>query len=130
MSLLKSYFNFQIKSKLLIPKTIGIPSKKKNKRLPKPKRISIRNRRLSTKKVFVGRGDLKHTNNKVIITFYLYNTEGMFLSRTFKSLSLGLFYPRNNLKKSINKDRNGKKIITYNRIFSLYEYLSLRDHYF
>ncbi len=130
MSLLKSYFNFQIKAKLLIGKPNAIPSKNKNKGLPKPKRISIRDRRLSTKKVFVGRGDLKHTNNNVIITFYLYNTEGMFLARTFKSLSLGLFYPRNDLKKFINKDRNGKKNITYNRIFSLYEYLSLRDHYF
>jgi len=62
LSLLKSYFNLQIKDKKI-----------------KNKRNVIKNRRLSTKRVFIGRGELKHSNNKVIITFYVYNTEAMFL---------------------------------------------------
>jgi hypothetical protein len=62
MRLLKSYFNIQIKDKKI-----------------KNKRQVIKNKRLSTKRVFIGRGELKHSNNKVIITFYVYNTEAMFL---------------------------------------------------
>jgi len=62
MSLLKSYFNMQIKDEII-----------------KNKRNLIKNRRVSTKRVFIGRGELKHSNNKVIITFYVYNTEAMFL---------------------------------------------------
>jgi len=62
MSLLKSYFNMQIKDENI-----------------KNKRNIIKNRRESTKRVFIGRGELKHSNNKVIITFYVYNTEAMFL---------------------------------------------------
>jgi hypothetical protein len=62
MRLLKSYFNIQIKDKKI-----------------KNKRQVIKNKRLSTKRVFIGRGELKHSNNKVIITFYVYNTEAMLL---------------------------------------------------
>jgi hypothetical protein len=62
ISLLKSFFNIQIMDEKI-----------------KNKRNVIKNRRLSTKRVFIGRGELKHSNNKVIITFYVYNTEAMFL---------------------------------------------------
>jgi hypothetical protein len=97
MTLLKTYFNSIIKPKLLIK---IIPNrKKKSKR--KLKSTPIKIRRVSTKRVFVGKGDLKHTSDKVIITFYIYSTEGMVLSRTYKKLSKGLFYPRNKLKETI-----------------------------
>jgi hypothetical protein len=43
--------------------------------------------------VFVGKGELKHTSNKIILTFYIYSTEGMVLSYAFKYLSQGLFLP-------------------------------------
>lgn len=43
-------------------------------------------RRRSSKRIFIGRGELKHTNSKVIITFYVYNTEKMSLKREFLNL--------------------------------------------
>lgn len=111
MKLLKSYFNFQFKLKAF-----------------KIKRIATRYKRLSANKIFVGKGDLKHTNNKVVITFYVYNTENFFLSRNIKYLIKSLYKPIP-LKRYVNIDRYDKRIITYNRPFSLDEYLSLRSHY-
>jgi hypothetical protein len=67
MNLLKSFFNMRVSHKAL-----------------KVKRIINRVRRLSPRKVFVGKGELKHTNAKVIITVYLYNTEKMYLIRQLK----------------------------------------------
>lgn len=64
IKLLKSYFNFEIKRKVL-----------------KTKPLATRFKRLTTKRVFVGKGDLKHTSNKAIITFYIYNTTKLYLSR-------------------------------------------------
>ena len=113
MTLLKNYFNTQLNQKFFKPKT---------------KRVQIRFKRLSTKKVFVGRGDLKHTSNKVIITFYVYNTEGMFLSGNLNQIQKGLFYPNRKLIKYTNKHK-GKIITTYNRKFDLPEFLTLREHY-
>jgi len=114
MTLLKNYFNLQLNKEFFKPKT---------------KPMQIRFKRLSTKKVFVGKGDLKHTSDKVIITFYVYNTEGMFLSSYLNLLQKGLFYQNRVLKKYTNKDINGKIITTYNRKFDLPEFLTLRDHY-
>jgi hypothetical protein len=113
MTLLKNYFNTQLNKKFFKPKT---------------KRVQIRFKRLSTKKVFVGRGDLKHTSDKVIVTFYVYNTEGMFLSGNLNQLQKGLFYPNLKLIKYTNKHK-GKIITTYNRKFDLPEFLTLREHY-
>lgn len=93
MNLLKSYFNLQLK-----PKSLKI----------KTKRISLRDRRVSTKKVFVGRGDLKHTHNKVLITFYVLNTEGMFLSLNYERLRAALYYPRSELQMVVKYDRKVK----------------------
>jgi hypothetical protein len=39
--------------------------------------MPIMYRRLSTLRTFIGKGDLKHTSEKIILTFYVYNTEGM-----------------------------------------------------
>lgn len=64
IKLLKSYFNFEIKNKVL-----------------KTKPLATRFKRLTTKRVFVGKGDIKHTSNKAIITFYIYNTTKLYLSR-------------------------------------------------
>jgi Mitochondrial ribosomal protein (VAR1) len=111
MELLKSYFNFQFKLKAY-----------------KIKRIPTRYKRLSANKIFVGRGDLKHTNNKVIITFYVYNTESFFLFRNIKYLLKSLYEPIP-LEMSIKTGRYDNRIITYNRPFSMDEYLSLRSHY-
>jgi len=114
MNLLKSYFNYNFKLKIFKSNT---------------KQLAIRFKRLTSKKIFVGKGNLKHTSNNVIITFYVYNTEKMFLLSNLKRIQRSLYYPKKRLTKSIHKDRNGKEIITYNRPFTLYEYLALPNHY-
>jgi hypothetical protein len=58
MALLKEYFSMYINNNNLNTKYIS--------------KVNI-NR--SAKRIFIGKGDLKHTSNKVIITFYVYNTE-------------------------------------------------------
>ena len=107
MNLLKSYFNSNLKNNTLKNKT--------------SKRKIIKDKRLSTKRVFVGKGDLKHTNDKVIITIYVYNTEGMYLSNLYKKAKQIIYYPNSELIKTINLDPKNKKkvIITYNRKFRL-----------
>ena len=111
MNLLKSYFNFFINHKIL-----------------NTKRVANRYRKLSANKVFVGKGELKHTNEKVIITSYVYNAEQLYLKSITKKLARSLYYPNKELKKYVSMDRNGKEIITYNRPFTLKEYLNLPDH--
>jgi len=88
----------------------------------------MRFKRLSTKRTFVGKGHLKHTNNKVIITFFIYNTEGMFLSSLFRAMKIKLLFPKKYLKYRITWERNGDITKTYNRWFTLLEYLYQREH--
>jgi hypothetical protein len=122
MYLLKGYFNLQMNYKLV-----------KNHTKP----LTNRYKRLTTKRVFVGRGDLKHTGNKVIITCYTYNAEGMFLSTNFNKLSQGLFNPKKRILFSPKRDRIGKVVVDSNdervmlatRQYTQLEYLSLPDHY-
>lgn len=60
--------------------------------------LPMRYRLLSSKKAFLGKGDLKHTNNKVIITFYLYNANQMFISSNFNDRVKALLLPNKSLK--------------------------------
>jgi hypothetical protein len=112
MKLLKSYFNFQINHKLL-----------------NTKRIATRYKRLSTKRIFVGKGELKHTSSKVIITFYVHNTEKIYLSKAIYLVNKAMFNTEKPLKIYVNKDINNKEIISYNRPFTLKEFLALPEHY-
>jgi len=121
MYLLKSYFNSKMKHKI-------INTKRKNKEKPMLPIL----RRLSGKRVFIGKGDLKHTSTKVIITFYVYNTESMFLVRKFMQFKFGLgnfIASKLKLKKTETKDTEGNIKITYNRLFNLKEYINWRKHY-
>nr|YP_010317415.1 ribosomal protein S3 [Ciborinia camelliae]UNB14740.1 ribosomal protein S3 [Ciborinia camelliae] len=126
MSLVKSYFNFYFKNK---------KSKKKAKKSNKKgqqnmsRRKRSRSRGLSANKIFVAKGDLKHTSSKAVITLYFYNTEKKFLIRKIKKQIFDLYRPNKRLKRFINMDRNSKEIITYNRPFSLKEYLRIPNHY-
>ena len=114
MDLLKSYFNAQLNKKLLKTKT---------------KPLQTRFKRLSTKRTFIGKGHIKHTNNKVTITFFVYNTEGMFLSSLFRAMKIKTLFPRKPLEcKNITRERNGYISISYNRWFTLREYLYQREH--
>lgn len=111
MKLLKSYFNLEINHKKL-----------------KTKRMATRYKRLTSRKLFIGKGDLKHTSSKAIITFYVYNTNKLFLSRAYYLTRKALFYPKKRLEKYI-KEINNKKIISYNRPLKLNEFLALPVHY-
>lgn len=113
MNLLKSFFNFQLNQNLLQNKT---------------KRLQLRFRRVSTKKVFIGRGELKHTSNKILITFFVLNTEGMLLSQNYEKAKKEIFYPRYKFKKTVKYNREGKALVTYNRPLSWEEIYIKGDH--
>jgi len=113
MSLLKSYFNSKLNKEFLKMKI---------------KPLQRRFKRLTTKRTFVGKGHLKHTNNKVTITFFIYNTEGMFLSSLFRAMKIKILFPKKDLKYNITWERNGDITKTYNRWFTLNEYMYQHDH--
>jgi len=106
MFLLRSYFNMSIS-----PKILNI------------KRRFNRFRRLSPRKIFVGKGDFKHTSSKVIITLYHYNTEKMFLINKIKKHFKLLYLARAPIMIASSWDRDGKKIISYNRPYTLEEFM-------
>ena len=60
LKLVKSYFNLY--------------SRKLEKKI-KSRRLRIRGRRLSTNRILTSRAELKHTNDKVIVTIYVYNRQ-------------------------------------------------------
>jgi hypothetical protein len=108
MTLLKSYFNSQIKDKKI-----------------KNKRKVIETRRFTTKRVFIGKGELKHVNNKVIITFYVYNTEAMFLwGKVVKGLGV-LYYPKKNIEISINEDTLDREVKSKYALLNMKEWLKI-----
>jgi hypothetical protein len=125
MKLLKGYFNMFIDNRS--------SSKIKSKSL------YMLQKRRSSKRIFVGRGELKHTNSKVIITFYVHNTEKLSLKREYIRLYESLFNPtklgvkplkkgvrktgylKDDLVKYITLNDNGE--VGYNRPFTLDEFL-------
>ncbi len=113
MDLLKSYFNAQLNKEFLKTNI---------------KSLQTRFKRLSSKRTFVGKGHLKHTNNKVIITFFVYNTEGMFLSSLFRAMNIKLFFPNKELKYRTTWEDEDTIKKTYTRWFTLREFLCDREH--
>jgi hypothetical protein len=119
MILLKSYFNMFINHKVLNTEF-----------------VDMFYRLRSSKRIFIGRGELKHTNSKVIITFYVYNTEKMSLKREF----LNLFDVLNSSRRkkiNINNPLSEKQItddfyfyITEFFINNLTAYLLILNKYF
>jgi len=77
---------------------------------------------LSANKVFVGKGELKHTNEKVIITSYLYNVEEFYLKNLLLKEARVLFYPKKELEKETFIIK-GREVIKYNRRFTLKEFM-------
>jgi hypothetical protein len=116
------------------------------------KYVSKLYRKRSPKKVFIGKGELKHTSSKAIITFYVYNTEKISIKREYNKLYQSFFSPKKRyvmkkdkrivtfLKKSLNrqiiiddkgnvlKDLNGNDIIIYNRPYTIEEFLNSPKH--
>jgi hypothetical protein len=72
--LIKSYFNFYFSNKLL-----------------SSKKILTRFRRLAINKILISKAELKHTNNKVIITLYVYNEERRILINRLKRIEAFIF---------------------------------------
>ena len=112
MNLLKAYFNLRI-----------------NDNISKAKYIPNRYRRMSAKKIFAGKGELRHTSNKVIITSYIHNIEGKFIYLKLKKLFKSLYYPDNKLKADIFINKEGKYHIYYNRPFTFRDFRKDKYHY-
>lgn len=105
MKLLKAYFSSELK-----------------KSLPKTKRLAIRWRRHSTKKIFVGRGEIKHSNSKAIITFYVHNAERLFLDRAIVLMTRLLYSPARPLRRYTHTNIHKQVKIAYNRALSFKEF--------
>lgn len=71
--LIKSYFNLY--SKKLEKKT-------------RSRRLATRFRKLSTNRILVSKAELKHTNDKVVITVYLYNRQKRYLLERLKKINI------------------------------------------
>nr|QDG01232.1 ribosomal protein S3 [Scytalidium sp.] len=108
MKLVKSYFNMYFSNKIL-----------------ESKQLSIRYKRLSVKKIFVAKGELKHTSSKIIITLYVFNKEKNILKLETKKLIKALVYPNKPLNsfKAIENSSNIDNIIKFNRPLTLNEYM-------
>jgi F0F1-type ATP synthase delta subunit len=68
-----------------------------NHRFLKHKYISRRNKRKSFNKIFVSKAEIKHTNNKALITLYVYNKERLSLLKKIRNLRSYFF------KREINR---------------------------
>ena len=124
-----------------------------NNKILNTKYVSKLYRKRSPKKIFIGRGEVKHTSNKAIITFYVFNTEKISLKREYKKLYQSFFSPkRKNIifkngketvsilnkplerqivldeKGDILKDLKGNDIIIYNRPYTLKEFLNSPEY--
>ena len=120
MKLLKSYFSSELKK-----------TSANNKHLPlSPREKKIR--RLTTKKILVGKGEVKHSNDKAIVTFYIHNAEKLFLDRAIALLSRALYNPARPLIRNIHKNKHKQVRVTYNRILSFKEFWHLigKNHYY
>jgi hypothetical protein len=118
-----------------------------NNKLLKTKRIPIREKRSSLKKIFIGKGDVKHTNTKVTITFYVFNIERTHLIRDYNLAYKSYYAPLKkeedeshqivSLKKYVgiddegkfNKDPEGRIIVTYNRPYTLKEFFNTSNDF-
>src|SRR3978361_2056557 len=73
------------------------------------KKIYNRRRKLSINRIFLSKGEFKHTNNKVIITFYIYNKQKNNYLLKLKKRYINKFlinilsFKKNNLIKSLSK---------------------------
>lgn len=58
----------------------------------KSSRVQVRFKRLSLNRILVSKAEMKHTNNKVIITVYLYNKNKKFFVHKLKTLYKSLIF--------------------------------------
>lgn len=96
--IIKSYLNLSLKKRYLNF------SKSPNKRL------KTRFKRLSVWRIFVAKAELKHTNEKVLITLFVHDSKAKFLKRLLSSIRSFIFTMRNMVEniKNIPKGRYPK----------------------
>ena len=94
-------------------------------KLPEKRRRNKKTKILYTKKTFVGKGNIKHTNDKVVITFFVYNAKAMYLSSKYNIEKKRLFYPNRRFKRWLTKKTLNKKLRN-KRSYNIYESLSGR----
>src|SRR6266511_4121395 len=74
-------------------------------------RIRIKSRRLSSHKIFVSKGEFKHTNDRVMINIYIYNRQ-----------KYNYFYKLKKIyKKLLRKNLLFKKIINFLLLIIIHE---------
>ena len=120
MKLLKSYFSSELRKTSANNKVLPFSSREK------------KIRRMTTKKILIGKGEVKHSNDKAIVTFYIHNAERLFLDRAIALLSRALYNPARPLIKNIHKNKHKQVRVTYNRILSFKEFWHLigKNHYY
>ena len=108
LKLLKSYF-FMYSRKLEIK--------------IKSRRLRMRQRRLSTNRILISKAELKHTNDTIVITIYIYNRQKKFyLNKLNKLDKLNKTGKINLLKNNLIKINN-KINITFNEMDKLVKYI-------
>lgn len=158
--LLEKYSNMWPEQKKYKKSTRLITKEIKNKNLKGKEQYLLKRRnnirsikllsynRLTPKKVFVGKGNLKHTSNKVIITLYTYDLSKIYLLKKMRRLIYSKFFTNKPLTiintkvevKNENKTEKSfpskfikivnknyikiKKVLLFNRRLTLDEYLN------
>ena len=72
----------------------------------KSSRVQVRFKRLSLNRILVSRAEMKHTNNKVIITVYLYNKNKKFFLYKLKNLYKTFIFKIEEKRKKLSLSRN------------------------
>nr|ACZ97563.1 ribosomal protein 3 [Sarcotrochila macrospora] len=127
MSLVRNYFNFY-------KKKIKIKIKPQNEKVSCTIRKRSIGKGLSANKIFIAKGNLKHTNSNVLITLYIYNVEKNYLISNLLDEYKSLFLIKKPLiiikKRNCNKSLKAEhEITTYNRPFTLREHMTIPKHY-
>lgn len=95
--LIKSYFNL---SPVYERKDDMINRRGRQSVLARKRRLRVFYKRLSMQKSFVSRAEMKHSNNKVIFTVYVYNREKKLILKNLKTLEkqpLNLYIKNNQI---------------------------------
>jgi len=94
----------------------------------KSSRVQVRFKRLSLNRILVSRAEMKHTNNKVIITVYLYNKNKKFFFYKLKNLYKTFLFTRKKTPslKVVNKYDKPKKTIISRRKKGVFLFSSKR----
>lgn len=93
----------------------------------KSKRVEIRFKRLSLNKILVSKAEVKHTNNKVIVTVYLYNRNKKFFLYKLKNLYMAKALSLNNTAKGpVKALSETNPILEVNYLKRKLKFISLR----